>query len=288
MSKYCKNCGKSISDNAAFCPKCGNKVDVDEEWCCKKCGTLNDSEALFCQKCGYKKNSEKTKKMVLGLLIAVAVIAVGLVGGYLYFQHQAEQEKIADDKRAQEVLDNMHIGSDPIFSLMMKDTKAEIAMLDVRSIQFDNLTFNLLTNFREVEHSDDKITFSSGKNLVAVEVKDKEPFLEEYSSIGSIYLKDEGTVKDIVKSYVQRLAESRNAKIYIKKNHGNKIGNTSAYLTAYDIKIGNLERQSAYTYMIIDSRKSYYVTIFTEYDETAENEPAYYWALGVLDSLRIN
>ena len=31
MSKFCKNCGESLNDDAAFCGKCGTRVEEQKE-----------------------------------------------------------------------------------------------------------------------------------------------------------------------------------------------------------------------------------------------------------------
>ena len=55
MSKFCKNCGAALPDEAAFCPECGEKVPVPEkpkQRFCQGCGAALPAGASFCPKCG--------------------------------------------------------------------------------------------------------------------------------------------------------------------------------------------------------------------------------------------
>lgn len=71
----CSNCGNEISDQAKFCPHCGDKVERKQF--CTECGLELPKEALYCAKCGTKLLStsdslisdvtaEKTKAFVSG------------------------------------------------------------------------------------------------------------------------------------------------------------------------------------------------------------------------------
>jgi adenylate cyclase len=44
----CRNCGRTLDDDARFCPTCGLAVSL----ACTSCGASLDADARFCQKCG--------------------------------------------------------------------------------------------------------------------------------------------------------------------------------------------------------------------------------------------
>lgn len=48
----CGKCGADISEDAQFCPKCGEKVEMLKQGFCKKCGKPMPTEANFCMHCG--------------------------------------------------------------------------------------------------------------------------------------------------------------------------------------------------------------------------------------------
>lgn len=52
----CPQCGTALNQDAAFCSKCGNKVEAAPAAgvFCTKCGTQNGADAAFCAKCGHK------------------------------------------------------------------------------------------------------------------------------------------------------------------------------------------------------------------------------------------
>lgn len=52
--KKCSQCNQNFSDDVAFCPKCGRKLDeiVEEKRFCSKCGQQIDINTKFCPKCG--------------------------------------------------------------------------------------------------------------------------------------------------------------------------------------------------------------------------------------------
>ena len=56
----CSNCGMDVSDSA-FCPNCGNKMEVEKESkTCPNCN-YNVGESNFCPNCGTKIETEKEK-----------------------------------------------------------------------------------------------------------------------------------------------------------------------------------------------------------------------------------
>lgn len=52
-------CGNTLSTDAMFCSKCGNKKPENKSWTCT-CGNVNQD--LFCSKCGTKKSEVATPK----------------------------------------------------------------------------------------------------------------------------------------------------------------------------------------------------------------------------------
>ena len=97
----CPNCGATLGDGQAFCPKCGTPKGGMKKNICGKCGTeLRDGQE-FCPKCGQKAglqidsnvnsaisqfnsdvnkaNNKKNKKPIVIGLIAVAVVVVGVL-----------------------------------------------------------------------------------------------------------------------------------------------------------------------------------------------------------------
>lgn len=48
----CPECGKEISDQAAFCPNCGTPFNKQNFKYCQHCGEQIDKECVVCPKCG--------------------------------------------------------------------------------------------------------------------------------------------------------------------------------------------------------------------------------------------
>ena len=89
----CTECGNDVSDKAAYCPKCGKEVNliIDSKTevtnkVCKECGQEIDLTTGVCLNCGYdsskveqkKKESKKKIGIVIGSIIAVAVLVLGI------------------------------------------------------------------------------------------------------------------------------------------------------------------------------------------------------------------
>ena len=51
--RFCKNCGKPLSQGALFCEYCGNKIAEEDK--CSNCGYIFTNDAIFCPKCGTKR-----------------------------------------------------------------------------------------------------------------------------------------------------------------------------------------------------------------------------------------
>ncbi len=53
--QQCENCRKNLPPHAAFCSRCGAKVEHKESVRnCAKCGTVNMKESVFCNQCGER------------------------------------------------------------------------------------------------------------------------------------------------------------------------------------------------------------------------------------------
>ncbi len=93
----CPNCGTTLGDGQAFCPKCGTPKGGAKKNVCGKCGAELQEGQEFCPKCGQKvglgveagvssainqfnagiqKNNESKKKKPLIIGIVAAVVAI--------------------------------------------------------------------------------------------------------------------------------------------------------------------------------------------------------------------
>ena len=50
--KKCPSCGNAVTDDMAFCNKCGTKLPVQKT--CPNCGNIVSDDMAFCNKCGTK------------------------------------------------------------------------------------------------------------------------------------------------------------------------------------------------------------------------------------------
>ncbi|MAE42387.1 hypothetical protein CMO93_01335 [Candidatus Woesearchaeota archaeon] len=95
---FCKKCGNKLKEGVEYCTKCGAKVkkeqpkkEEEKSNFCKKCGHKISIHEKFCSECGVKigggepKHVKKAvKKSKKGLVIAIAVIAVIIVGAVIF------------------------------------------------------------------------------------------------------------------------------------------------------------------------------------------------------------
>mgnify|MGYP004513118767 CR=1 FL=1 len=112
----CPECGKEISDKAKKCVYCG-KVFSEEENIqqgirCSECGEILSNNNKICPKCGCPVDEEtsemdlkkpqqvevtkikvtaNTKKMIIGIVAAIAICFLGLVGYKAYSNNKAEK-----------------------------------------------------------------------------------------------------------------------------------------------------------------------------------------------------
>ena len=79
---FCQNCGNRLPDNAAFCSKCGSKVNQEES---VKQEKVSDSAA----------QEEKPKQTIVPfLLTGIFVIIAGIVGGIFLFGKKSEDKEV--------------------------------------------------------------------------------------------------------------------------------------------------------------------------------------------------
>lgn len=112
----CPECGKEISDKAKKCVHCGKvfvEKEMKEEIKCSECGTILSETDEICPTCGCPveekiinnnevkpqpvevasiKMAKKTKKIVIGVIIAIVICCAGGVGYKGYSDKKAEQE----------------------------------------------------------------------------------------------------------------------------------------------------------------------------------------------------
>lgn len=80
---YCKKCGKSIKDNAVFCPHCGGKIKKDEEILKFGRGSSGPTTSFLTEQEKGRANikhfagklQEKDKKKVIGVICGAVVFA---------------------------------------------------------------------------------------------------------------------------------------------------------------------------------------------------------------------
>ena len=96
----CPKCKQPIDDaDAKFCPKCGADIQAASTWTCAKCGQVNSADADFCKNCGDSR--DKQTKLIYSTkfryaLAIVAVILIGGLGSYFYFNGANEQRYLTN------------------------------------------------------------------------------------------------------------------------------------------------------------------------------------------------
>lgn len=82
MEEYCSNCGAQITNNAKFCPECGEKIETKTNNLCPKCGNEIEADEEFCSKCGEglkPKTASITKEHKI-IIVALSIVVIALVG----------------------------------------------------------------------------------------------------------------------------------------------------------------------------------------------------------------
>lgn len=111
----CPECGQEISDKAKKCIHCGKvfveEKPVNEEIKCSECGTVLAETDEICLNCGCPvekvvkqedtkpqqvevasiKMAAKTKKIIIGIIIAIIICVGGGIGYKIYSDNKAEQ-----------------------------------------------------------------------------------------------------------------------------------------------------------------------------------------------------
>lgn len=169
----CPECGQEISDKAKKCIHCGKvfveEKTVDVEIKCSECGAVLAETDEICPNCGCpvekkvdeeetkpqqveaasNKTAAKTKKIVIGIIIAIVICAGGGIGYKIYSDKKAEQ---IYRESYNEYIDNLE--------------QAQILMLsggsDAESLC--NLTLKVWGNaiFEETDYETDKYTRPDG------------------------------------------------------------------------------------------------------------------------------
>ena len=119
----CPKCNQPIADaNAKFCPKCGADIQsAAADWTCAKCGQVNPADADFCKNCGDSR--DKQTKLIYSTkfryaLAVVAVILIGGLGSYFYFNGANEQRYLTNYAAAARDLSEVN-------SLVVSNVKVE-------------------------------------------------------------------------------------------------------------------------------------------------------------------
>lgn len=129
--RQCDHCGALLDDDALFCTNCGKKVEVSSGRKCPSCGATLDEDGLFCTECGAKLEQtsplidvtpsppqsqpvvttsasaqerqseqepvidyEPKSKITMIAIIAILVVMICGIGGYLYYDNVYLPEKI--------------------------------------------------------------------------------------------------------------------------------------------------------------------------------------------------
>ena len=82
---YCRNCGKTVTDEATVCIGCGVPVNIGRKFC-NHCGAETDIEAVLCIKCGCslaKTSSQGEKSKLAAGLLGILLGGLGVHRFYL-------------------------------------------------------------------------------------------------------------------------------------------------------------------------------------------------------------
>ena len=114
----CTNCGTSLGDGQAFCPKCGTpKAAAPKKNVCSNCGTELQEDQAFCPKCGHNAGvtvdsnvkaainqfnagvtKKKKKSKALPIILAVVLVAAIAIGVFVSNTLSAKKaEEVRDE-----------------------------------------------------------------------------------------------------------------------------------------------------------------------------------------------
>lgn len=308
MSRFCENCNIHLdNDESIFCPKCGGKLVIDG-WHCTKCNTKNSAEALFCQKCGspkvqpqstkslwsqfYNKKGTTSKKITACILGVILILVVGFFVNQAYQKHKEEVAHQQYIEWQKELEENKTIFSDDIGFTTMYFDKEDIAILDTRVIYFKDIAFKLLTNLKAIQQNDSIAEFayysSHDEHRLVIEAIPKTDIIKEYKKLSDIPAKDEELVQDVMSKYIKDLAERRQARVYIKNSEAFRYNGIEYYVTLSTQQTDKFDRQTVYTYLILNKNDAYFITEICPYNDKPARVSNYHWAAGVLYTLWID
>ena len=144
----CPNCGETISDKAAACPRCGSNVPKGNMIVCGECKTEYEYALPACPKCGCPRQrvevkAQKKKHTGVTAAVIAAVLIVVAVLGYVIFQKVRESV----------YYNNMETAAYGMLECSIKAENAGNLILDV--------WYNAIYNIRDDET--DKYTMKDGK-----------------------------------------------------------------------------------------------------------------------------
>jgi hypothetical protein len=83
----CPQCGQTVLSVASKCPKCGHLLlqaraqgDDKEFTHCRRCEKIIQRDAVSCEFCGYPQLARRRLRLVLGVAVAMGILAVAGVG----------------------------------------------------------------------------------------------------------------------------------------------------------------------------------------------------------------
>lgn len=306
MSRFCKKCNIHLdNDESIFCPKCGEKL-VDDGWQCKNCNTKNRVEALFCQKCGspkvqpdstknsclesYNKNGITPKKITACILGVILILVIGGLANQKYqkYKEEVEHQQYMEwqKQNEKEIEEKKTIFSDDYGLTTIYFNKENIDILDTRAIYFKDIAFKLSTDLKAIQQNDSIAEFlgysSDGEHRLVIEVLPLNDILKEYKKLSDIPKKDEGRVQDAMSNYIKDLAERRHARVHLKNSEAFKYNKIEYYVTLSTQQTDKSERQTVYTYLILNKNDAYFITEICPYNDNPSRVSNYFWAAGVL------
>lgn len=123
----CPSCGKELSDDASFCPKCGApiKTDLSEKTTDSSQEKITETEDLTELKNTEKQKKKPTKKTIIIIsVIALVVIIVSIFGIKSYTDKKERQEYVESY--------NTYIDDiDDLSDLMLKGTASSEALCNL-------------------------------------------------------------------------------------------------------------------------------------------------------------
>ena len=82
---FCKSCGNEVNEGAAFCPKCGAKIEIPADMRAEMAGNNGKSSTSDDTKCRSESERKPVKKGLLTAMVCSFIIIIAVVGGVLIF-----------------------------------------------------------------------------------------------------------------------------------------------------------------------------------------------------------